>query len=112
MIFVETLPKSYGSGRPSVDDVSFTCVPGSVTGFLGPNGAGKSTTLRALCGLTPPTSGRATIGGVRYRALPTPGGGVGVMLDAAAQHPGRTGRETIRLAATLLGVPRSQADEM
>jgi ABC-2 type transport system ATP-binding protein len=112
MISVENLTKSYGSGRLSVDDVSFTCAPGTVTGFLGPNGAGKSTTLRALVGLTPPTSGGATVNGVRYADLPNPGRVVGVMLDAAAQHPGRTGRETLRLAAAILGVPAGRADAM
>jgi ABC-2 type transport system ATP-binding protein len=112
MISVENLTKSYGSGKASVDDVSFVCAPGTVTGFLGPNGAGKSTTLRAVVGLTPPTSGRATIGGVRYADLPNPGRVVGVMLDAAAQHPGRTGRETLRLAAAILGVPSARADAM
>jgi ABC-2 type transport system ATP-binding protein len=112
MISVENLTKRYGTGRPSVDDVSFSCAPGSVTGFLGPNGAGKSTTLRALCGLTPPTSGRVTINGTRYADLPNPGRVVGVMLDASAQHPGRTGRETMRLAAMLLGVPQTRADAM
>src|ERR687886_1239504 len=112
MISVENLTKSYGSGRPSVDDVSFTCAPGTVTGFLGPNGAGKSTTLRALVGLTPPTSGRVSVNGVRYADLPNPGRVAGVMLDASAQHPGRTGRETLRLAAMLLGVPQGRADAM
>ena len=112
MISVENLTKSYGSGRPSVDDVSFTCAPGTVTGFLGPNGAGKSTTLRALVGLTPPTSGRVTVDGVRYADLPNPGRVAGVMLDASAQHPGRTGRETLRLTAMLLGVPQGRADAM
>jgi ABC-2 type transport system ATP-binding protein len=112
MISVENLTKRYGSGPPSVDAISFTCAPGSITGFLGPNGAGKSTTLRALCGLTPPTSGSVTINGSRYAALPNPGRVVGVMLDASAQHPGRTGRETMRLAAALLGVPRDRADAM
>ena len=112
MISVENLTKSYGSGRPSVDDVSFSCAPGTITGFLGPNGAGKSTTLRAIVGLTPPTSGRAAVSGVRYADLPNPGRVAGVMLDASAQHPGRTGRETLRLAAMLLGVPRGRADAM
>ena len=112
MISVENLTKSYGSGRPSVDDVSFSCAPGTVTGFLGPNGAGKSTTLRALVGLTPPTSGRVTVNGVRYADLPNPGRVAGVMLDAGAQHPGRTGRETLRLTAMLLGVPQGRADAM
>ena len=112
MISVENLTKSYGSGRPSVDDVSFSCAPGTITGFLGPNGAGKSTTLRAIVGLTPPTSGRATVSGVRYVDLPNPGRVAGVMLDASAQHPGRTGRETLRLTAMLLGVSRGRADAM
>ena len=85
MITVENLTKRYGS-TTAVQDVSFTVQPGSITGFLGPNGAGKSTTLRMLTGLTPPTSGTATITGKRYADLPNPGRVVGVMLDAAAQH--------------------------
>ncbi|MFG1906437.1 ABC transporter ATP-binding protein [Kribbella sp. NPDC048928] len=111
MITVENLTKRYGS-TTAVQDVSFTVQPGSITGFLGPNGAGKSTTLRMLTGLTPPTSGTATITGKRYADLPNPGRVVGVMLDAAAQHPGRTGRETLLLNASLLGVPKARADEM
>jgi ABC-2 type transport system ATP-binding protein len=111
MITVENLTKRYGS-TTAVQDVSFTVQPGSITGFLGPNGAGKSTTLRMLTGLTPPTSGTATITGKRYAELPNPGRVVGVMLDAAAQHPGRTGRETLLLNASLLGVPKARADEM
>ncbi len=111
MITVENLTKRYGS-TTAVQDVSFTVQPGSITGFLGPNGAGKSTTLRMLTGLTPPTSGTATITGKRYVDLPNPGRVVGVMLDAAAQHPGRTGRETLLLNAGLLGVPKGRADEM
>ena len=90
MIDADHLVKRYG-GHIAVDDVSFTCRPGTVTGFLGPNGAGKSTTLRMMTGLTPPTAGRVTIDGVPYAAHPNPGRVVGVMLDASAQHPGRTG---------------------
>ncbi|WP_328989039.1 ABC transporter ATP-binding protein [Kribbella sp. NBC_01245] len=111
MITVENLSKRYGN-HTAVNDVSFTVEPGTVTGFLGPNGAGKSTTLRMLTGLTPPTSGTSTIAGRRYAELPNPGRVVGVMLDAAAQHPGRTGRETLLLNAGLLGVPARRADEM
>jgi ABC-2 type transport system ATP-binding protein len=111
MITVENLSKRYGQ-TTAVHDVSFTVEPGSITGFLGPNGAGKSTTLRMLTGLTPPTSGTATITGKRYAELPNPGRVVGVMLDAAAQHAGRTGRETLLLNASLLGVPKNRADEL
>jgi ABC-2 type transport system ATP-binding protein len=111
MINVEHLSKHYGAYL-AVDDASFTCEPGTVTGFLGPNGAGKSTTLRMMTGLTPPSSGTVTIDGKRFAEHPNPGRLVGVMLDASAQHAGRTGIETLRLAATLLGLPRSRATDM
>jgi ABC-2 type transport system ATP-binding protein len=103
MIAVEHITKRYGS-QTAVDDVSFVCEPGTVTGFLGPNGAGKSTTLRMICGLTTPTAGSATVFGVPYRSLPNPGRHVGVLLDASAMHAGRTGRETLTIAALTLGV--------
>ena len=85
--------------------MSFTCEPGTVTGFLGPNGAGKSTTMRMICGLTPPTAGTRH----RRRAplpatCPTRAREVGVLLDASAQHAGRTGREVLTLAALTMGV--------
>jgi ABC-2 type transport system ATP-binding protein len=111
MILIEHVTKRYGR-RVVLDDVSFTCEPGTVTGFLGPNGAGKSTTLRILCDLAPASSGTATIGGVRYRDLPVPGRTVGVLLDAAAVHPGRTGRETLALAAGVLGSEPHRPDEL
>lgn len=103
MICVQNLTKRYG-GFTAVDGISFEARPGSVTGFLGPNGAGKSTAMRMMTGLTPPTSGSATVLGRPYRELPTPGRHVRVMLDASAQHPGRTGREALRIAALHLGL--------
>ena len=111
MITIESLTKSYGSFT-AVDDVSFTAQPGRVTGFLGPNGAGKSTTMRVLVGLTPPTSGHASIRGRRFAALPNPGREVGVLLDASAQHAGRTGKEILTLAQQTMGLPRSRVQEM
>lgn len=111
MIRIEHLTKRYG-GFTAVDDISFTAQPGRVTGFLGPNGAGKSTALRMLTQLTPATSGEALVLGRRYSELPNPSKHVGVMLDAAAQHPGRTGREVLRLAATVTGMGRGRVDEM
>ena len=110
MITVEHLSKRYGT-HPAVDDVSFTCEPGTVTGFLGPNGAGKSTTMRMICGLTPPTAGTATVDGQPYRRLGNPGRRIGVLLDASAQHPGRTGREVLTLAALTMGLDRSRVEE-
>ena len=111
MITAENLTKRYHH-HVAVDNVSLHCEPGTVTGFLGPNGAGKSTTLRMLTGLTPPTSGTVTIDGRRYVDLPNPGRMIGVMLDAAAQHPGRTGLETLRITAKLLDLPKTRANEM
>jgi ABC-2 type transport system ATP-binding protein len=111
MISVEQVTKHYGS-QVAVSDVSFRCEPGTVTGFLGPNGAGKSTTLRILCGLTPPNRGSSSIDGVPYRKLANPGRKVGVLLDASAQHAGRTGREVLNLAALVLGVPRARVSQM
>jgi ABC-2 type transport system ATP-binding protein len=111
MIRVEGLTKSYGD-FVAVDDVSFEARPGRVTGFLGPNGAGKTTTMRVMVGLTPATRGRVTIGGHDFHAIPNPGRHVGVLLDASAQHAGRTGREVLSLGARTMGLPDARVDEM
>ncbi|QIK67041.1 ATP-binding cassette domain-containing protein [Nocardioides sp. HDW12B] len=111
MITVENLTRTYGRFT-AVDDVSFTALPGRVTGFLGPNGAGKSTTMRVMAGLTPPTSGSATVLGRRYADLPNPGREVGVLLDASAQHAGRTGREILTLAQRTMGLPADRVPAM
>ena len=111
MITVDGVSKTYG-GFLAVDDVSFVAQPGRVTGFLGPNGAGKSTTMRIMVGLTPASKGRVTIGGHRYVDLPNPARHVGVLLDASAQHAGRTGREILTIGAETMGLPRRRVDEM
>ena len=111
MITVEDLTKRYG-GFTAVDHISFTASPGRVTGFLGPNGAGKSTTMRIMVGLTPASSGSATVLGRRYTDLPNPGREVGVLLDASAQHAGRTGREILTIAQRTMGLPAGRVDEM
>jgi ABC-2 type transport system ATP-binding protein len=111
MIAVEHLSKRYGR-QLAVDDISFSCEPGTVTGFLGPNGAGKSTTLRMICGLTNPNAGAASVLGTSYRSLPNPGREVGVLLDASAQHSGRSGREALTLTAQVLGADRRRVDEL
>jgi ABC-2 type transport system ATP-binding protein len=111
MIAAEGLTKRFGA-QTAVSDVSFRCEPGTVTGFLGPNGAGKSTTLRMMCGLSRPSSGSSTVLGQRYVDLPNPGRVVGVLLDASAQHAGRTGREVLTLAALILGVDPERVDEL
>ena len=79
MIHVDALTKTYG-GFTAVDHVTFSAEAGRVTGFLGPNGAGKSTTMRILVGLTPASSGTATVLGRRYADLPNPGREIGVTM--------------------------------
>ena len=111
MITVDAVTRKYGTFT-AVDDVSFTARAGRVTGFLGPNGAGKSTTMRVIVGLTRATSGTATVSGRRYVDLPNPGREVGVLLDASAQHAGRTGREILTIAQRYLGLSRERVEEM
>jgi ABC-2 type transport system ATP-binding protein len=111
MITIDSLTVRYG-GFTAVDNVSFTARTGRVTGFLGPNGAGKSTTMRVMVGLTKPTSGRATISGRPFADLPNPGLEVGVLLDASAQHAGRTGREILTIAQRTMGLPSASVDRM
>jgi len=107
MISITAITKRYGP-VVAVDDVTFTCEPGTITGFLGPNGAGKSTTLRVVTGLARPDAGGATIDGRAFAELPNPARVVGTLLDASAMHTGRTGRATLRIAATMAGMPLSR----
>jgi ABC-2 type transport system ATP-binding protein len=111
MITVEEVTRTYGNFT-AVDDVSFTAEPGRVTGFLGPNGAGKSTTMRIIVGLASPMHGTAQVLGRRFADLPNPGLEVGVLLDASAQHAGRTGREVLSIAQRTMGLPRGRVEEV
>ncbi|GGN54996.1 ABC transporter ATP-binding protein [Actinoplanes lobatus] len=110
-ISVEHLTKQYSKVR-AVDDLSFTVHAGRVTGFLGPNGAGKTTTLRMILGLVTPTSGTATIGGVRYTDLPDPIRHVGAILEASSAHRGRSARNHLRVICRAAGLPDRRADEV
>ena len=111
MIEVEGLTKRFGSTL-AVDDLSFSVEPARITGFLGPNGAGKSTTMRAILGLVRPTAGRTTILGRAYRDLDDPVGRVGVLLETFDAHPGRSGRNHLRVLAVAGGIPRTRVDEV
>jgi ABC-2 type transport system ATP-binding protein len=111
MIEVEQLTKRYGSTL-AVDDLSFRVAPGSVTGFLGPNGAGKSTTLRAILGLVRPSSGRTAVLGVPYHRLDKLPHRVGAVLETFDAHPGRSGRNHLRMLATAASIPTSRVDEV
>jgi ABC-2 type transport system ATP-binding protein len=111
VIEVEGLTKRFGSTL-AVDDLTFTVSPGTVTGFLGPNGAGKSTTMRAILGLVHPNSGRTTVLGQPYRALSRPCSRVGALLETFDAHPGRSGRNHLRVLAVAGQIPRSRVDEV
>jgi ABC-2 type transport system ATP-binding protein len=95
----------------AVENVSFTVSYGRITGFLGPNGAGKTTTLRMILGLIRPDAGTAAVAGKPYPKLANPAGTVGALLDDAA-HPGRTGRDHLRVFAAAAGLPGHQADHL
>ena len=111
VIEIQSLTKRFG-GTTAVDDLSFRVEPGVVTGFLGPNGAGKTTTLRSLLGLVKPTSGKATFDGRSYADLPDPLHTVGTALEASSFHPGRTGRDHLRVAAAAAGIRDARVDEV
>jgi ABC-2 type transport system ATP-binding protein len=110
-IEVRDLTKRFGTFT-AVDHLSFTVEPGRITGFLGPNGAGKTTTLRMLLGLIRPTGGSATIGGQNYHDIATPIRVVGSALEATNFHPGRTGRDHLRVLADTAGIDVARVDEM
>jgi ABC-2 type transport system ATP-binding protein len=111
MIEIDSLTKRYGQAV-AVDDLSFSVRPGSILGFLGPNGAGKTTTLRTLLGLARPSSGTATIDGRPYASLSDPLGTVGAVLDTSGFHPGRRGRNHLRVIARGAGIPVGRVDEL
>jgi ABC-2 type transport system ATP-binding protein len=111
VIEVENLSKRFGKTQ-AVAGLSFRVEPGTITGFLGPNGAGKSTTLRSVLGLVHPDAGSAVVLGVPYRQLDRPLHRVGAVLEASEVHPGRTGRNHLRVLATAAGLPRSRVDEV
>jgi ABC-2 type transport system ATP-binding protein len=108
---IRDLYKRFGSVQ-AVKGLTFDVEAGRVTGFLGPNGAGKSTTLRALLGLVRPTGGTATFAGQQYEELDRPSAQVGAVLEDAAFHPGRTGRNHLRVLAVAGEHPAGRVDEV
>jgi ABC-2 type transport system ATP-binding protein len=111
VIEVEHLTKRFGKVL-AVDDVSFSIQPGTITGFLGPNGAGKTTTLRMIVDLVRPTRGTTRVLGGPYRDLRRPWMRVGALLDASGFHPGRSGRNALRVVARASGIPAGRVEEV
>lgn len=110
-LVVEGLTKRYG-GRTVVDDLSFEVHPGRVTGFVGPNGAGKTTSLLMILGLAAPSGGTARFGGHVYRDLASPLRSVGAVLEIAKGHPGRSGRDELRVLAATHEFDDRRVDEL
>ncbi len=110
-IEVTGLRKRFGQ-TVALDGLSFTVTPGNVTGFVGPNGAGKTTTMRVILGLDAPDEGSALIGGLPYRSLRHPLNHVGSLLDAAALHPSRSGRNHLLWLAHSQGLTARRVDEV
>ena len=111
VVEVSSLTKRYDD-VVAVDNISFTLAPGTVTGFLGPNGAGKTTTLRVLLGLADADAGTALVGGRRYRDLDEPARWVGAVLESNDFHPGRSGRDHLRVLSAASGVAEVRVDEV
>ena len=108
---IRRLNKRFGAVQ-AVRDLTFDVPSGRVTGFLGPNGAGKTTTLRIVLGLVHATSGEALFGGRRYVDLDRPRRIVGAVLEATGFHPGRRGRDHLRMLAGTTGVGRQRVEEV
>src|SRR5919197_1464752 len=111
-IEVEGLVREFKNGPRAVDGIDLRVEPGTVYGFLGPNGAGKSTTVHMLTTLLPPTSGSARVAGydvategAHVRAA------IGAALQEAALDPLLTGREHLRLQASLQALPRGERNQ-
>ncbi len=111
VVKAESLTKRFGEVS-AVTDLSFALEAGTITGFLGPNGAGKTTTLRMVLGLAAPTSGRALVFDKPYAELVRPSLRIGAVLEATDFHPGRTGRDHLRMLGLAVDVPDSRADEV
>jgi ABC-2 type transport system ATP-binding protein len=105
MLEVRSLTKRY-PGVLAVDNVSFTAMPGVVTGYLGPNGSGKSTTVKMITGLLEPSSGR-----ILYRGRPVDPSQpaykrlLGYVPEEPYLYPHLTGAEYLELAGELRDLP-------
>src|SRR5918912_2319058 len=108
-IEADGLVREFRKGPRAVDAIDLAVAPGEIYGFLGPNGAGKSTTVHMLTTLLPPTSGTARVAGFDVtREGQHVRANIGAALQEAALDPLLTGREHLRLQASLQALPREK----
>jgi len=111
VIIVEGLTKRFGSFT-AVEDVSFQVRRGEIFGFLGPNGSGKSTTIRMLCGLLSPTSGRASVLGYDIvRDAEAIRLNIGYMSQRFSLYEDLTVEENLEFYAGIYRLPRGRIKE-
>src|ERR1039458_6478889 len=104
---IHDLVKNFGS-FVAVDHVTLAVTKGEILGFLGPNGAGKSTTIRMLCGLLTPTSGRASVNGFDVATQPEEiRRTIGYMSQKFSLYDDLTVEENIDFFIGIYGVPRA-----
>jgi len=103
---IEDLVKNFGAFT-AVDRVSLQVKKGEIFGFLGPNGAGKSTTIRMLCGILAPTSGRGLVGGFDiYRETEKIKQNIGYMSQKFSLYEDLTVEENIDFYSGIYCLPR------
>lgn len=108
---IENLQKCYGSVE-AVKNVSLQIEPGEIFGLLGPNGAGKTTTLRVLCTLSTPDAGKVEVSGVSVVDSPRVARQkLGYVAQEVALDKVLTGRELLRLQASLYHLPNKSAKQ-
>ena len=110
-ISVTDLTKRYGE-RNAVDHISFDVPRGTICGFVGPNGAGKTTTIRMLLGLVKPTTGAGTVLGEPLTHPERFLGKVGALIEGPAFYPALSGRENLKVLATLGNFPHDRVDQL
>jgi ABC-2 type transport system ATP-binding protein len=108
---IDDLVKTFGS-FVAVDHVSLQIGKGEIFGFLGPNGAGKSTTIRMLCGLLTPTSGRGSVNGFDVARQPEEiRQSIGYMSQKFSLYDDLTVEENIDFFSGIYGVPKARRPE-
>lgn len=108
-VVAEKLTKVYGD-KVAVDAIDLAVAPGEFFGILGPNGAGKSTTIKMLCGLVRPTSGRGLVLGHDVRDDPVAvKAQIGIMPEEVNTYERLSGRELLIFTGRMHGLSRAEA---